>query len=212
MKSTTFLVDCNQLVSLLASNKNFLASLNDLWCFDLPTRTWTQLPVSGPGPMYLHQSVVIGSNLYIIHGHTGQTWKYDTISTAWTALATAPSTSDTISLVYSKARGEIIVYATGAIWAYDWANNAWRRVTPLGTSPVGRDYVETVILDRTNEMFLFGGETASTSYNDIWKLNLNTFRWTQVTGITGTSPNIRSRGCMVLTSREEIVLYGGLPA
>lgn len=107
----------------------FLQLNNELWRFDLGSRTWTQLPPNGPvpPPRFIGATAVDHETgkIYLYNGHKetaagfetiGDFWVYDVASNAWRQIETSPSPprdEGTLSLLHDPSGKKYLVYTAG---------------------------------------------------------------------------------------------------
>jgi len=95
---------------------------------------------------------------------------------------------------------------------------AWTALTPAGTAPVARADSSGVFSEITNELIMFGGNTAgcsstTPSLNDTWVLSaangLGTVAWNQASP-TGTLPaGRRGHSAVYNPSTDNMIVFGG---
>jgi N-acetylneuraminic acid mutarotase len=80
---------------------------------------------------------------------------------------------------------------TNELFRFHFESNQWERlVSPSENQPCRRAGASSVSFG--DHMYLFGGkDDESTTLNDLWKLNLTTFEWTQIS-TKQTPPTARS--------------------
>ncbi len=119
----------------------------------------------------------------------------------WQQLAwqgAAPTSRRNMAVVASRDGSKVLIYGgvsddTPArdTWLYDVASNTWRRLSPDANQPQGR-FRGAVTLDSSRDRaVLFGGESGSAFFNDIWVFDFATEGWTQIAPRTTTAPSAR---------------------
>src|SRR5256885_12617225 len=93
---------------------------------------------------------------------------------------------------------------------------AWTHVVPSGTPPSVRQRSAAVYDEPTNSMILFGGDSGTTEFNDVWVLSHangmgGTPAWTQLTVSGGPSPRT-GHSAIYDAQNSRIVIYGAPPA
>jgi hypothetical protein len=134
--------------------------MQDLWEFDLNSRTWTEVtPVSGPLPVRrsgqsmafdpVRRVVVMFGGYNDDLGHINDTWEWDTVTKIWTNVtpATSPSRRRGARLVYDSTNARMILvggvdenHFSSDTWQWNPAARVWTRLTTTTSSPSGRTY------------------------------------------------------------------------
>lgn len=204
-------------------------TLNDLWSYSVDQREWTRLQPSGtaPGSRFGHtvqfdkrrqRVVVFGGQA---SGFFNDTWAYDTQRNSWSQLAGsngAPNERYGHSAVYDEARDRIIVSHgftdSGRFddtWEFNLATNRWREISPASGRPLRRCLHHAELDPAGNQMYLYGGCSSGAGpcpQGDLWSFDLNTNRWTEITG--GNKPPARQwYGIGLDLARRKLVIYGG---
>jgi outer membrane protein assembly factor BamB len=97
------------------------------------------------------------------------------------------------------------------IWAFDPAFENWQEIAVSPPTPPPRRNPALAYNPNTNEMFMFGGRTASTFFNDIWVLDLTpgSENWTQLTP-AGTPPCPRTEITGIYDPvNNRLIFFGG---
>jgi N-acetylneuraminic acid mutarotase len=99
------------------------------------------------------------------------------------------------------------------LWRYKLADNAWEKLTAKSNPPPRRAYQMAAFDAKRNAMWLFGGAGDQFApQNDLWKLDLATLTWTQVSS-SGEKPGPRfSSGFFHDAPHDQLVLYSGCKA
>eukprot|EP00163_Fabomonas_tropica_P029344 TRINITY_DN6252_c0_g1_i1.p1 TRINITY_DN6252_c0_g1~~TRINITY_DN6252_c0_g1_i1.p1 ORF type:complete len:1118 (+),score=182.13 TRINITY_DN6252_c0_g1_i1:514-3867(+) len=198
-------------------------------------------PATGAPTAMQHTAVSVSNALYVWGGYDGTStfpgamYRYTTAG-GWTTLSSVPNTGlppfaerrDHTAVV----SGTDIYYYGGFnfndgvkndVWRYNTVADTWHgpfsgtpTYTTSGTAPTARYGHATAISG--NNMYVFGGSQSSgTAENDLFRLNVNTGTWTQITPtITGTFtarrdhvmellPQAKCMGC----SSDCLVVHGG---
>jgi hypothetical protein len=148
------------------------------------------------------------------------TWVSETIS------GTHPAARAHHSGVYDPTTNSLIVFGGydctsnyfNDVWVLSNANAvsgslAWTQLSPTGSGPGARQSASVVYNSATNTLTVFGGDSGSTPFGDIWILsNANgtggTPAWTQITANTG--PTARSGHTATYDSVNNLMtVYGG---
>jgi hypothetical protein len=97
------------------------------------------------------------------------------------------------------------------VWIADLAaGGTWTTITPVGGPPAPRSGASLVYDPTGDRVVLFGGEDASTHYDDAWVLTLSgTPTWTPVTP-SGAAPTGRAfHGAVYDPTRDRMLTFGG---
>ncbi len=207
-------------------------ALNDLWRFSLATERWEQLSPTGPLPpaRFGHTLVTDTRRNRIIlfggqaRGFFSDVWAFDPATNAWRQLAfdaAGPSNRYGHSAVYDD-RGDRLIISHGFTnsgrfddtWAFEFATNTWRNLTPSGTRPLRRCLHHSVLDSTRQRMYLFGGCASGFGpcpLGDLWYFDLTRNQWTQVSN--GPNPPAREHYGFAFDSRtDRVLVYGGTGA
>jgi len=97
-------------------------------------------------------------------------------------------------------------------YLYDIKNNTWSELHDgTGDAPSKRFLHKCVYDDVRNTMYLFGGEidTDNTTSDELWKFDLTTNTWSEITITTGTKPTKRGAHNLEIDGND-IYLFGGI--
>ncbi len=160
-------------------------NLNDWWEYDIATNTWTQqanLPAAVRHHPYFFG---IGDDAYVGCGHNGQSiykdfFKFNAVTKAWTAIPSLPTQGRVAGTQFAYGgKGYLLSgqgedhrnLATGEMWEYDPATNAWTSKTAHpGT---GRWAPGSFVINNT--VYLTSGAGFGNSQidiSDLWKFDL----------------------------------------
>jgi N-acetylneuraminic acid mutarotase len=181
---------------------------NDLWSFDLATRTWSLADdgtaESAPAGRYYPSSAYDADTgrFYIWGGALNRSstninpgddfWVWD--GAAWTELETsgdAPSTRTFLGDTYDPVRKRIVIFggqrgdfsslAFQDTYALDVTTGAWTQLHDgSGTAPSTRMHAHLEYDPATDTYLLFGGHTDVGDMNDLWSFDPDTNAWTMV--------------------------------
>jgi hypothetical protein len=76
------------------------------------------------------------------------------------------------------------------LWQLDLAAATWTDVTPSGGGPSPRWLLTAVYHPSRNSMIIFGGNDGANGLNDVWELDLDSLKWSQMAP-SGTPPSGR---------------------
>jgi D-alanyl-D-alanine carboxypeptidase/D-alanyl-D-alanine-endopeptidase (penicillin-binding protein 4) len=188
-----------------------------------PTESWTKL-TNGPvaGRQYPKATYVPSSGKMYYWGGSDSAARrndfaiYDTIANTWSTLTTAGAPVARLghAQVLSQDGTKIYMYAGSGsaarlndIWQYDIASNVWTAFAPTGAKPDIRS-LPCGVATRFNTLIFFGGSQGFTKFfNDVWKFDLTTGQWSQVSP-NGPIPAARS-GSTCLLDGDNMLVYGG---
>jgi hypothetical protein len=97
------------------------------------------------------------------------------------------------------------------IWAFDPALEYWEQISVSAPTPPPRRNPALAYDPNTNQMYMFGGRTAYTFFNDIWVLDLTPGAeyWTQMTP-SGTPPCPRTEITGIYDPvNNRLIFFGG---
>ena len=99
-------------------------------------------------------------------------------------------------------------------WIYDPSANAWQQTNPGGTPPDPSLILPSMAYNTSEQrVYLFGGYNGSTYFADLYKYDVPTNTWTQITPAGGVKPPGRYRAMFAYDSTNNIfLLYGGVGA
>ena len=172
---------------------------NDLWKYDYPSDTWTEIRLSTKpsGRFNTPAAYDTDTNQLITYGGEStdpepQMWAFSLEGYSWRRLhptnMPSPGRCNT-PLVYDEKSGKIIMFSgmgydstfPSDTWVYDVADNSWTRMNP-DEPPHGR-YGHTLFYDPAEEAILmFGGHWFEGSNEgvcpDLWKYEYESNSWT----------------------------------
>lgn len=120
---------------------------------------------------------------------------------------------------YDPSRGVMYVFGGDVgndvdendVWSLNLTphDESWQELTTYGTPPSPRRR-STIIYDRTNDrLIIFGGQTTTEWFGDLWELDLSTNQWTELHP-SGTPPSARSgSGVVYIADSQEMWMFGG---
>jgi hypothetical protein len=200
---------------------------NDVWAYDLNTKTWTAFNPPDPKPNTRYGVASIfdpkAKELVAFAGFTDagrfdDTWRFNIASAAWKAisLATHPEKRCLHSASYDARKHRMIIYGgqtsgpRGDIWAFDLATNTWADLTPP-TSPAGRWFSANIYDAVNNRAIIFGGGFGGGSVtNEVWAFDLAQNSWQQISP-SGTPPAAREGAVAIyIRSEARMVVFGGV--
>lgn len=153
---------------------------NDTYLYDIKNNTWSELhdgTGDAPSKRFLHKCVY-----------------YDATNTMYLFGGTIQDTDNTTS---------------DELWKFDLTTNTWSEIRiTVGTKPTKRG-AHNLEIDG-NVIYLFGGINGlipdDTVYNELWKFDIITTQWTQLSGAT----NKNRSGASSVIANGNIYIFGGV--
>jgi hypothetical protein len=193
---------------LFGGQDGSLAFRNDLWEFNIATKTWT--PHGGganlPG-VYGTQNVASASNLP--GGRWGASARLDASGNVWLfggfgCDSTGPNCSNLLLNDLWKYSGGQWTWINGSITGNSAGSYGTQGSTSATNQPPSRQ-ASVAWIDKTGNFWMFGGFTSGTNgFNDLWKFDtVATKQWTWVSGskgATNTPGNYGTQGTAAATN------------
>ena len=170
---------------------------NVLHAFDVDTHKWFKPGISGtvPAARYGHSSCVLEKVMYIHggltqNGLTNDIYKLDTTTTVWSLIntrGTLPPASyghsatiiGTKMFVFGGWEVQWLSSVNNNIRVFDTETNCWLS-TPSAQFLSAGSYNHSAFAYK-GELYIFGGcKNQFHSFNDMWKLNPQTFSWKKI--------------------------------
>ena len=185
---------------------------NDLWRFDVATRTWMEVPVINEGPSGRYNSSITYDStrrtLWVYGGNVADNtlnpdavhdlWMFDIETSMWTEIETPEYLLDRMwhNAIYDPIRDRLVffggadesaffdaaVYFNDLVF-YNPESDSWGRAEP-DQAPDGRFWSQMVYRMAGDEYLIFGGHDDQTlgNRNDSWSYNPETNVWSALTG------------------------------
>lgn len=181
--------------------------------------TWTQIPVSGPGPL-THASMVFDSDSGVIvyfggraggNDYRNETWEWD--GTDWEQRSVSgPGARRLHAMTYDNDRGVVVLFGginvtTNTYYddTWEWDGDVWTDVSTPG--PEARNGMILTYDANLQRCVLYGGNGRDTAFGDTWHWNGSTQTWTL---LEMGSPGARYvHAAAFNTGTDEIVMFGG---
>ncbi len=202
------------------------AFFNDVWAFDLRTRSWSQFAPPDPKPNTRYGVASIfdpkAKELVAFAGFTDagrfdDTWRFNLVNAAWReiSLVTHPEKRCLHSASYDALKHRMIIYggqnsgARGDIWAFDLTTNTWTDLTPQN-NPAGRWFPTNIYDAISNRVIIFGGNLGGGNMtNEVWAFNLAQNSWQQISA-SGALPSAREGAVAIyIRAEERMVVFSG---
>ena len=192
---------------------------------DLDTFTWDVCDATGLKARYEHSAFLPQTKptkIYVFGGaHQGSNHndvqQFDTVTQTWTTVAVngvtpSPRTYHTAACVGDQ----FIVYSGGQcgsepvgdrqVYCFDVTTHTWSTLNVRGDSPKPRHGHLVVAVG--NKIFVHGGMSGTTFYNDLYILDLNSKTWTSVKQKKGC-PSARAAHSGVVFD-SHLYVFGGM--
>ncbi|MEO5923831.1 MAG: kelch repeat-containing protein [Bryobacteraceae bacterium] len=204
-------------------------SRSDLWSYSLLQKRWVEIQSSGaPPPARFGHTVVFDARrrrLVVFGGQASgffsDVWALDIASKSWTRLSVdgaGPSRRYGHSAIYDTARDRMVISHgftnSGRFddtWAFDFATNSWRDISPAGTRPLRRCLHHASYDEGRGRMYLYGGCSSGFGpcpQGDLWSFDLALNRWTQLTPQNSPPPR-QQYGMAFDAMRDKLIVFGG---
>jgi hypothetical protein len=193
---------------LFGGQDGSLAFLNDLWEFNIATKTWT-FHAGGqnlPG-VYGTQNVASPGN--VPGGRWGASARLDASGNVWLfggfgCDSTGPNCSNLLLNDLWKYSGGQWTWVDGSITGNSAGSYGTQGSTAATNQPPSRQ-ASVAWIDNTGNFWMFGGFTSGTNgFNDLWKFDtVTTKQWTWVSGskgATNTPGNFGTQGIAAATN------------
>ena len=206
--------------------------LNDLWRFDLDTKTWEEFPrdVSNkPSPRQMHVAVLVDGHIYIHGGsHLGQTfgdlWCFNITTFSWMQQQQYNSPPPRQNHVAVGEPGKLWVHGGRGVrnglialmddlWSYDIDTKTWMQTSGHQPKPSPREMHVAVLAQESiwlhgglgmNEYLKFyGGEWLA----DLWRFDLSTQEWIEQK--ESFPPDLPMINPVAIVSTSHMWIHGG---
>eukprot|EP01112_Ceratiomyxa_fruticulosa_P006662 TRINITY_DN1751_c0_g1_i1.p1 TRINITY_DN1751_c0_g1~~TRINITY_DN1751_c0_g1_i1.p1 ORF type:complete len:449 (-),score=113.57 TRINITY_DN1751_c0_g1_i1:248-1594(-) len=218
----------NQMI--IFGGRNLTSFFNDMARYDLLTDTWISTTWAGtpPSPRFGHTAVFVPTlNQMVVFGgmdvngnFLNDIYFFDIASSTWTTRTyngTGPDPRAEHVAVYSPA-GEMIIFggfngqSVRDVARFNFKTNRWL----LNQIVIGSDglypsprYCHTAVVGPLANMIVWGGKgDAGAPINEIWKMDLGNFTWSNPTPSAG-SLDARFEHTSVATPFGTMITFGG---
>lgn len=161
---------------------------DQLWAFDVNSRSWTELAADGTSPQGRYNTTLAYDS------QEGRLWLY----------AGNGSTSGASPVVLDD------------LWSYDLEAGTWTAVEPTGQGPEPRMWHNMIYDPERHRLVVFGGgdegafQVDATYFNDVWALDLETESWELLHDGTGTAPVGRFWASLTYdATNDRYLVFGG---
>ena len=201
----------------------------DLWAYSFDQNQWREVQPSGskPSARFGHTLVFDSKRRRVIlfggqaGGFFNDTWAYDISANAWTKLGPAgplPNERYGHSAIYETARDRMILSHgftdSGRFddtWAFEFATNAWRNISPSANRPLKRCLHHAVYDPTGGQMLLYGGCSSGFGpcpQGDLWSFDLASNQWTEKASQPSPLPR-QHYGTAYDATRDRMIVFGG---
>lgn len=206
---------------------------NDLWVFDAPTLTWTELSTDGdptaPPQRFLNACTYDPQlNRVLVFGgqdaggnYLGDTWQFDLNTNAWSQINTpGPSARRHTRLASDPSSGGVLLFggqdASGIELGDTWLliGNVWNPISP-SAAPPARGLHHMVTRPDFSDILLCGGRdyaaTGRIHFTDVWSWDATSpTGWTQIPALTTAIPHgVFGNNAVYDPLRQRLILHGG---
>ena len=182
--------------------------LNDVWKSKDGGVTWNKVNTGtrGAGTLFPirngHESLAVGSDIYVIGGYNGtralnDVWKSSNGGATWAQVATGSTTASPPTL-FSARQGHSLVavssdmYVIGGFDRTNFLNDVWKSTnggvtwtqvaagataTASGRFPIRSSHVSAVV---GSEIYVMGGQNSANLFGDVWKSTNGGQKWRPV--------------------------------
>jgi N-acetylneuraminic acid mutarotase len=173
---------------------------HDTWTFDLETSTWNEIETENtPGRIYgqsleydhLRERVILyGGHLRspISHEYVDEVWYFHLENSSWRQSSSIdkPHGRYWSGVGYSEDDSSLVVF--GGSYGIGPMNETWilntdeKRWTQLSSQdyPTRRVISDMVYVESQRSFILFGGGNRNTTFEDTWRLDTETWDWSEV--------------------------------
>lgn len=190
--------------------------------------------IEEPGKLHRHTAVAYNNKMYIYGGkinafeNTKNLWAFSFASNRWELIKSRRVSDDQFfpleidshnailykdeMIVFGGYLGQISKYSN-LVYSYDFQTNIWKLYympTPnekKNEKPKRRANAGAVIFN--DELFIYGGTNGKSKFNDLWKFDLKTLKWSQMSKMEEFKPEPRS-GHIFVNYKDKLVLFGGI--
>jgi len=158
---------------------------NDLWSFDMNAKTWTRLDKgNGTAPTGRYYPSTLWDDakqtLYMWGGATNAGWQ--------------------------------VISPSDELWS--WTESAgWQLESTTGNAPSTRVFFAYTHDTTRNSLVVFAGQVGdfqSNAYNDLYSLDLDTFKWTRLHGGNNAAPSTRMNSALIYDAdADQYLMFGG---
>lgn len=198
----------------LATGQNGGTEYNDVWRFNLSSKSWQKLctgsPCTNTTPelRYGAAGASLGGDLIISHGFSAgrydNTWRFDTSAGQWEKLSPASGLPLGRCLLDGALVGNTFMIHGGQsnpdpyradTWLFNLNSESWTQAATGGVEgvdkPDARRNQSLTGYEAENGFLLFGGAgEGNVHLNDVWFFSLDTQAWQELAP-TGTKPSAR---------------------
>lgn len=146
-------------------------------------------------------------------------WRLRLSDLSWTQVSVTgniPSARQGHSAIYDPVNRRMLIFA-GAnpyyifndLHSLDLNSYTWSELLPSGTLPSPRWNHSSVYNPTDSSMIIFGGRDMETRLNDLWKLDLNTLTWTEISPVGEVPPVREYHTATYIPDGNYMVVYAG---
>jgi len=189
----------------------------DFYELDLATLSWKALPTMPHTTERQYACAFAGKNSFYVFGGDGvggalnNLYKYDIASSTWTLMNPKPGKG--LSGASCMVFGDSVIFVGGRsnglhntnneVWLYQISNNTW---TKRNNFPYGGRWRGCASVLNKQGYFMFGLDSNNVSRKEIFKYNLVTDNWSQLSDFPET---IGRTYASMVTANRQLVMFGG---
>jgi len=196
---------------LFGGQDGSLAFLNDLWDFNIATKTWT-FHAGGQNVPGVYGTQNVPSALNLPGGRWGASARFDSSGNLWLfggfgcdSTGVKPNCSNLLLNDLWKYSGGQWTWISGSITGNSAGSYGTQGSTAATNQPPGRQ-ASAAWIDNTGNYWMFGGFTSGTNgFNDLWKFDtVATKQWTWVSGSKGATSTPGNYGTQGITASTNV--------
>lgn len=190
---------------------------------------WTDVtPVAGPMPAPRTNAGAVydpaGHKMIVFGGRTASgdvhdIWSFDLTLEAWTDITPVsgpqPASRRTPNVVLDSVGNRMLMWSgQGAgffndVWSFDLVSESWSEVSPPVPMPNIRYGAASVFDPLARELVTFGGFTNLGRFDDTWRFNPDSARWTDVSPVAGNPLERCLHSASYDALGHRMIMYGG---
>jgi hypothetical protein len=190
---------------------------------------WTDItPISGPmpagrtnaGAVYDptgHRMIVFGGRTAT--GDVNDVWSFDLATELWSDITPssgpAPAVRRTPNVIMDSAGSRILMWSGQGsgffndVWWFDLSTTSWSEFSPPNPIPNVRYGVASVYDPVARELVAFAGFTNLGRFDDTWRFNPDSVRWTDVSPVAGNPLERCLHSASYDALGHRMIMYGG---
>lgn len=187
-----------------------------------------------PGKLHRHTAVTYNNKMYIYGGkinvfeNTKNLWAFSFASNQWELIKSKRVSDDQFfplevdshnailykdeMIVFGGYLGKISKYSN-LVYSYDFQTNIWKLYympkpdDKKNEKPKRRANAGAIILN--DALLIYGGTNGKSKFNDLWRFDLRTLKWSLLSKMEEFTPEPRS-GHIFVNYKDKLILFGGI--